>query len=107
MLSRATWRRAGGSGMRTMATRERSITSLGERAAFDEAMAIYLRKVADCRRRRLGADLLLVLACLLLVSSALAPPALRLALLPVAFGVAWAGVHMGECAARARARLRW
>lgn len=93
--------------MRTMATRERSITSLGERAAFDEAMAIYLRKVADCRRRRLGADLLLVLACLLLVSSALAPPALRLALLPVAFGVAWAGVHMGECAARARARLRW
>ena len=84
-----------------MATRERSITSLGERAAFDEAMAIYLRKVADCRRRRLGADLLLVLACVLLASSALAPPALRLALLPVAFGVAWAGVHMGECAARA------
>jgi hypothetical protein len=93
--------------MRMMATRERSITSLGERAAFDEAMAIYLRKVADCRRRRLGADLLLVLACVLLACSGLVSPAARLALLPVAFGIAWIGVHMGERAARARARLRW
>jgi len=93
--------------MRLMATRERSTTSLGERAAFDEAMAIYLRKVADCRRRRLGADLLLVLACVLLASTALTPPPLRLALLPMAFGLAWAGVHLGERAARARARLRW
>jgi hypothetical protein len=93
--------------MRTLATRERSVTSLGERAAFDEAMAIYLRKVADCRRRRLGADLLLVLACLMLASSGLLPPLLRLTMLPLAFGVAWAGVHMGERANKARARLRW
>lgn len=93
--------------MRMMVTRERCITSLGERPAFDEAMAIYLRKVADCRRQRLGADLMLVVACILLASSALAPPALRLALLPLAFGLAWAGVHVGERAAKARARLRW
>jgi hypothetical protein len=93
--------------MRMMATRERSVTSLGERAAFDEAMAIYLRKVADCRRRRLGADLLLVLACVLLAGSGLVSPALRLALLPLAFGIAWIGVHLGERASRARARLRW
>lgn len=93
--------------MRIVATRERSIISLGERPAFDEAMAIYLRKVADCRRRRLFADLLLVLACLMLASSGALPPALGVALLPLAFGVAWVGVHMGECAARARARLRW
>lgn len=93
--------------MRMMATRERSVTSLGERAAFDEAMAIYLRKVADCRRRRLGADLLLVLACVLLAGSGLVSPALRLAVLPLAFGVAWTGVHLGEHASRARARLRW
>lgn len=90
-----------------LATRERSTPSIPERAAFDEAVAIYTRKVADCRRRRLGADLLLVLACLLLASSGLLPPAWRLAVLPLAFGVAWAGVHMGECASRARARLRW
>lgn len=93
--------------MSMSATRERSVTSLGERAAFDEAVAIYLRKVADCRRRRLGADLLLVLACVLLASSGLAPSALRFAMLPLAFGVAWAGVHLGDRAAKARARLRW
>ncbi|AIF48080.1 hypothetical protein [Dyella japonica] len=93
--------------MRTLATRERSTPSIAERAAFDEAVAIYTRKVADCRRRRLGADLLLVLACVMLASSGLFPPVLRLAALPVAFGLAWAGVHLGECAARARARLRW
>jgi hypothetical protein len=93
--------------MRMLATRERSVTSAGERAAFDEAMAIYLRKVADCRRRRLRADLLLVLACVLLASSGLLPPLLRLAVLPLSFGVAWVGVHMGERASKARARLRW
>jgi len=89
------------------ATRERSIPSIAERGAFDEAVAIYTRKVADCRRRRLGADLLLVLACVLLASSGLFPSVVRLAILPLAFGVAWAGVHVGERAARARARLRW
>lgn len=93
--------------MRLAATRERAIGSLGERPAFDEAMAIYLRKVADCRRRRLCADLLLVFACVILATSGIAPPALRLAMLPLAFGVAWAGVHLGDRAARARARLRW
>lgn len=93
--------------MQTMATRERASASPGERPAFDEAMAIYLRKVAGCRRRRLCADLLLVLACIILVSGGIAPPTLRLALLPLAFGVAWAGVHLGDRAARARARLRW
>lgn len=93
--------------MRLSATRERSTPSLGERAAFDEAVAIYLRKVADCRRRRLRADLLLILACLMLASSGLLPPMLRLAVLPLTFGVAWAGIHMGERAAKARARLRW
>ncbi|WP_109126003.1 hypothetical protein [Dyella sp. C11] len=93
--------------MGTLATRERSITSAVERAAFDEAMAIYLRKVADCKKRRLRADLLLVLAGILLASSGLLAPPLRFAVLPLAFAVAWAGVHVGECAARARARLRW
>lgn len=93
--------------MRMSASRERSIPSLAERAAFDEAVAIYTRKVADCRRRRLRADLLLVLACVILASSGLFPPVLRLAALPVAFGVAWAGVHLGERAAKARARLHW
>lgn len=93
--------------MSMSATRERSVTSLGERAAFDEAVAIYLRKVADCRRRRLGADLLLVLACVMLASSGLAPPVLRFAVLPLSFAIAWAGVHMGERATKARARLRW
>jgi hypothetical protein len=93
--------------MHNLGTRERSITSMDERPAFDEALAIYLRKVADCRRQRLGGDLLLVFACLLLACSGLAPPALRIALLPLAFGVAWAGVHMGERAAKARSRLRW
>jgi len=93
--------------MRTLASRERSIPSLAEQAAFAEAAAIYTRKVADCRRRRLRADLLLVLACVILASSGLLPPALRLAALPLAFAVAWAGVHLGERAARARARLHW
>lgn len=96
-----------GGTMDTAVRRERSITSLGERAAFDEAMAIYLRKVANCRRRRLGADLLLVLSCVLLASSGLLPAPLRFAVLPLAFGVAWAGVHLGDRAAKARARLRW
>ena len=93
--------------MHIVATRERSLTSLGERPAFDEAMAIYLRKVADCQRRRLHADLLLVLACVMLASSGALPPPLGIAVLPLTFAVAWAGVHMGECAAKARARLRW
>lgn len=93
--------------MRTWATRERSIPSIAERPAFDEAVAIYTRKVADCRRRRLGADLLLILACMLLIASGLFPPLLRFAALPLAFGVAWAGIHLGERATRARARLHW
>jgi hypothetical protein len=93
--------------MGTAATRERSITSAGEQSAFDEAVAIYRRKVAACRRKQLIADLMLVLACLLLIHSGVAPSAFRLVTLPLAFGVAWAGIHMGECAARARARLRW
>ncbi len=93
--------------MRTWATRERSIPSLAERAAFDEAVAIYTRKVADCRRRRLRADLLLVLACVMLAASESCPPLLRFAMLPLAFGVAWAGIHLGERATRARSRLHW
>jgi hypothetical protein len=93
--------------MHTLASRERSIPSLAERAAFDEAVAIYTRKLADCRRRRLCADLLLVLACVMLACSGLLPSLLRLADLPLAFGLAWAGVHLGERAARARARLHW
>ena len=89
------------------ASRERTITSAGEQSAFDEAVAIYRRKVARCRRQQLRADLLLVLACLMLVHSGIAPSIFRIAILLVAFGVAWAGVHLSECAARARARLRW
>jgi hypothetical protein len=90
-----------------MTARERAMTSIGEQTAFDEAMAIYLRKVADCRRRRMAADLLLLLACTLLASSALLSPLLRLATLPLAFALAWAGIHLGERMDRARARLRW
>ncbi|HET6552606.1 MAG TPA: hypothetical protein VFG49_03635 [Dyella sp.] len=93
--------------MRMMTNRERTTASLGEQAAFDEAVAIYLRKVADIRRKRLGADLLLLLACLLLAGCAAASPALRLALLPLAFGVAWVGIHLRDRMVRARAVLRW
>lgn len=89
------------------AIRERTITSAGEQSAFDEAVAIYRRKVAECRRKQLRADLLLVLACVMLVHGGVAPSIFHLAILPLAFGVAWAGIHMGDCAARARARLRW
>lgn len=93
--------------MRMITTRERTTASLAEQAAFDEAMAIYLRKVADIQRKRLGADLLLLLACVLLASCAVAAPLLRFALLPMAFAIAWAGIHLRDRMMRARAILRW